>query len=93
MNGFEVKLNQWLSDQIASENNARRRELLQKEIGHGTMEFLRMIWYPAVGNFNHLQASLYPYQTIVCLVGLRRKPCGMHAVPSARFVLMSWRHT
>ena len=54
MNGFEVKLNQWLSDQIASENNARRRELLQKEIGHGTMEFLRMIWYPAVGNFNHL---------------------------------------
>jgi hypothetical protein len=57
MAGFEAKLYQWLSEQIASERNPRRRELLQKEIGHGTKEFLRAIWYPAVGNFNHLYAE------------------------------------
>jgi hypothetical protein len=57
MNGFEAKLSQWLSGQIALEGNSRRRELLQKEIGHGTKEFLKTIWYPAVGNFNHLYAE------------------------------------
>lgn len=57
MTGFEAKLNQWLCVQIASEGNSRRGELLQKEIGHGTKEFLRTIWYPAVGNFNHLYAE------------------------------------
>ena len=34
--------------------NHRRRELLEKGLGHGTIEFLRCIWFPAIGNFNHL---------------------------------------
>ncbi|REK77759.1 transcriptional regulator [Paenibacillus paeoniae] len=50
-------MNHWLHDQLAVEKNPRRREILQKEIGHGTKEFLRTIWYPAVGNFNHLYAE------------------------------------
>ncbi len=28
--------------------------MLEKGLGHGTIEFLKTIWYPAVGNFNHL---------------------------------------
>lgn len=57
MSGFETKMSEWLHDQLAAEKNPRRRELLQKEIGHGTKEFLRTIWYPAIGNFNHLYAE------------------------------------
>lgn len=53
MSAFETKMSQWLHDQLAVEKNPRRRQILQKEIGHGTKEFLRTIWYPAVGNFNH----------------------------------------
>ncbi|MNO18901.1 hypothetical protein D3C76_86220 [compost metagenome] len=29
-------------------------ELLEKGLGHGTVEFLRSVWFPAVGNFNDL---------------------------------------
>nr|WP_130608863.1 transcriptional regulator [Cohnella abietis] len=57
MSGFETKLNQWLHDQLAAEKNPRRKEILQKELGHGTKEFLRTIWYPTVGNFKHLYAE------------------------------------
>lgn len=57
MSGFETRMNQWLNDQLAAEKNPRRREMLQKEIGHGTKEFLRKVWYPAIGNFNHLYAE------------------------------------
>lgn len=54
LSGFETKMNDWLKQQIAEETNPRRREILQKGLGHGTTEFLRTIWYPAVGNLNHL---------------------------------------
>lgn len=39
---------------IEMEENPRRREFLQNGLGHGTVEFLRTIWFPAVGNFHHL---------------------------------------
>ncbi|AZN42419.1 transcriptional regulator [Paenibacillus albus] len=45
---------QWLRTHILEESNSRRRELLEKGLGHGTREFLRIIWYPAVRNFNQL---------------------------------------
>ncbi|WP_214626037.1 transcriptional regulator [Paenibacillus agaridevorans] len=51
---FEASLNQWLSKQIAEEKNPRRRELLQKGLGHGTIEYLKTIWYPTIGNFDYL---------------------------------------
>lgn len=57
MSGFETMMNQWLHDQFTAEKNPRRREMLRKEIGHSSKEFLRKIWYPAVGNFNHLYAE------------------------------------
>lgn len=56
MNHFEKVLDGWLLQQIAQETNHRRREILQKGLGHGTTEFLQKIWFPAVGHFN----GLYP---------------------------------
>ncbi|MFD1953317.1 transcriptional regulator [Paenibacillus thailandensis] len=43
-----------MQKQIELEKNHRRRELLQKGLSHGTVELLRLIWYPVVGNFDHL---------------------------------------
>lgn len=43
-----------MAAQIAGETNHRRRELLENGLGHGTVEFLRFVWYPIVGNFDHL---------------------------------------
>lgn len=51
---FEQKYEEWLQAQILEEKNHRRREMLETGLGHGTIEFLRSIWYPAVGNFDHL---------------------------------------
>lgn len=45
---FEEMYEIWLSNQIEEEKNSRRRELLREGLGHGTVEFLRRIWYPAV---------------------------------------------
>ena len=56
MPDFEQKVDEWLQGQLAAAN-ARRRELLEKGLGHGSMEFLRTVWYPAVRNFDHLHAE------------------------------------
>lgn len=56
MSKFEEYYLQWLQSNINNDKNPRRRELLEKGLGHGTIEFLRMVWFPAVGNFN----DLYP---------------------------------
>ena len=44
----------WMQEQLLNEGNHRRRELLEKGLDHGTIEFLRKIWFPVVGNFDHL---------------------------------------
>nr|WP_254639188.1 transcriptional regulator [Cohnella sp. GbtcB17] len=44
----------WLQSHIDGETNPRRKERLEKGLGHGTVEFLRTIWFPRVGNFDHL---------------------------------------
>lgn len=54
MSNFEKITEEWIQRQIAEESNPRRRELLVKGLSHATMEFLRTIWYPAVGNLDHL---------------------------------------
>ncbi|GAE28057.1 helicase [Halalkalibacter wakoensis JCM 9140] len=54
MSTFQEKYDEWLQQQLQNENNHRRRELLEKGLGHGTIEFLRLIWYPTVGHFDHL---------------------------------------
>jgi hypothetical protein len=51
---FDQKYEEWLQKQINEETNPRRRQLLNKGLGHGTVEFLRSIWYPAIGHLDHL---------------------------------------
>lgn len=51
---FSQKYEEWLQHNIAKENNPRRRELLENGLGHGTVEFLNLVWFPIIGNFDHL---------------------------------------
>lgn len=51
---FKKDYETWMQQQIDQETNHRRKELLLKGLSHGTMELLRVIWYPTVGNFDHL---------------------------------------
>lgn len=54
MSRFEKLYETWLQENIEKESNPRRVELLRRGLGHGTVEFLRMVWFPAVGQFNDL---------------------------------------
>lgn len=54
MSRFEQKFEEWIKSNITKESNHRRRELLEKGLSHGTLEFLRSVWFPAVKNFDHL---------------------------------------
>ncbi|CAH0117677.1 hypothetical protein PAE9249_00137 [Paenibacillus sp. CECT 9249] len=54
MRRFEQTYEDWIQANISKEEKSRRRERLEKGLGHGSVEFLRSVWYPAVGNFNHL---------------------------------------
>lgn len=54
MSRFEQQYTEWMRRQLAQKENPRRRERLDKDLGHGTYEFLRTVWHPAVGNFDHL---------------------------------------
>ncbi len=54
MNKWDRQIEEWLQSNMAEEQNPRRRELLNKGLGHGTIEFLRTIWLPIVGNLYHL---------------------------------------
>lgn len=99
MSGFEVKMNQWLNDQLAAEQNPRRREILQKELGHGTREFLRKIWYPAIGNFDHLYAewevrdygSRYRYLDMAYMPGGAKGCIEIHGYRSHARDIEAWR--
>ncbi|MFD0677717.1 MULTISPECIES: transcriptional regulator [unclassified Paenibacillus] len=51
---FEQAFEHFMHSQIIAETTVRRRERLEKGLGHGEKEFLRTIWYPVVGHFEHL---------------------------------------
>lgn len=40
---FEQKFEEWLQKNIYEDKNHRRREILKKGLGHGTIEFLRTV--------------------------------------------------
>lgn len=54
MTRFDQQYELWIHTNILNEKNPRRLEILQKGLGHGTVEFLRSVWFPAIGNFNDL---------------------------------------
>lgn len=51
---IDRRIEEWLKEQISAESNPRRRERLKSGLGHATIEFLRSIWYPTIGNLDHL---------------------------------------
>mgnify|MGYP000980861782 CR=1 FL=1 len=107
MDGFDQLYETWLNGQIAAEKNRRRRELLEKGLGHGTVEFLRNVWFPAIGNFDHLYAEWevrdfhggYRYLDLAFMPGgakggIEIQGYGTHArdLDVKRFKDLCWRH-
>ncbi|WP_438447964.1 transcriptional regulator [Gorillibacterium sp. sgz5001074] len=54
---FEEAYEHWMEQQKKEERNPRRRELLNKGLSYGTVAFLRSVWFPAIGNLDHLLAE------------------------------------
>ncbi|WNQ14334.1 transcriptional regulator [Paenibacillus aurantius] len=108
MTRFDQAYEEWMNSAIAGEPNPRRRGLLEKGLGHGTVEFLRSVWYPAVQNFHHLHPEWevrdfhngYRYLDLAYLPGGRAKGgieiqgYGPHArdLDVRRFKDLCWRH-
>jgi len=92
-------MNQWLNEQLFVEKNPRRRELLQKEIGHATKAFLSTIWYPVVGNFNHLYVewevrdygNRYRYLDLTYMPGGAKGCIEIHGYRSHTRDIEAWR--
>lgn len=108
MQTFEYALDEWLQQNIATETNHRRLEILKKGLGHGTIEFLRIIWYPTVGNFDHLYPEWevrdfnngYRYLDLAymprgCKGCIEIQGYGPHArdLDVRRFKDLCWRHS
>lgn len=106
---FEQSYEKWLEVQISEERNHRRKELLVDGLGHGTVTFLRDIWFPTIGNFNHLYPEWevrdfnngYRYLDLAYRPGQNTKGCieiqgyGPHArdLDVRRFKDLCWRHS
>ncbi|WP_168121728.1 transcriptional regulator [Paenibacillus sp. HB172176] len=54
---FDHYYEKWMSKQLMEETNARRLERLKKGLSYSSIEFLRRVWLPAVGSFEHLHAE------------------------------------
>lgn len=57
MKRFEQAYEGWIAQQLNSEQNPRRKERLGEGLGYGTVEFLRRVWFPAIGNLSDLHAE------------------------------------
>lgn len=105
---FEQALNDWLESNIIEEKNHRRKEILRKGLGHATVEFLRLIWYPTIGNFEHLYPEWevrdfnngYRYVDLAYMPGdakggIEIQGYGPHArdLDVRRFKDLCWRHS
>jgi hypothetical protein len=108
MQPFEQALYDWLQKNIFEEKNHRRREILKNGLGHGTVEFLRHIWYPTIGNFEHLYPEWevrdfnngYRYLDLAYMPGgakggIEIQGYGPHArdLDIRRFKDLCWRHS
>jgi hypothetical protein len=104
---FDQKYEEWMQANIAQEVNQRRRELLEKGLGHGTLEFLRSVWFPTVRNFDHLYPEWevrdfnngYRYLDLAYMPGgvkggIEIQGYGPHArdLDVRRFKDLCWRH-
>ncbi|WP_152395139.1 transcriptional regulator [Paenibacillus guangzhouensis] len=108
MSKFNQAFDTWLHTAITQEQNHRRREILEKGLGHGTMDFLRAIWFPAVRHFDDLHPEWevrdfhngYRYLDLAYMPGgdvkggIEIQGYGPHArdLDVRRFKDLCWRH-
>lgn len=96
---FEQAFEAFMAAQIAVETNRRRRERLERGLGHAEIEFLRIVWYPIVGNFNDLYpewevrdfANSYRYLDFAYLPGDARGAIEIQGYSSHARDLELWR--
>lgn len=108
MTTFDQAMNDWLLKNITEEKNFRRKEILDKGLGHGIVEFLRQIWFPTVGNFDNLYPEWevrdfhngYRYLDLAYMPGgakggIEIQGYGPHArdLDVRRFKDLCWRHS
>ncbi len=53
---FDEALQVWLANQVKASTGARRKRL-QAGLNYSTLLFLKLVWWPAFGNFDHLHAE------------------------------------
>ncbi|MBP3962480.1 transcriptional regulator [Paenibacillus lignilyticus] len=106
---FDEAFEEWIASNITQEQNPRRREILGNGLGHGTVEFLRYVWFPSVRNFNHLYPEWevrdanngYRYLDLAYMPGsdvkggIEIQGYGSHArdLDVRRFKDLCWRHS
>lgn len=108
MTVFGTEYRNWIDRQIAAEQNPRRRERLEAGLGHGSAEFLRLIWLPVFKNFEDLYAEFevrdlnggYRYIDLAYRPGgakgaIEIQGYGPHArdLDVRRFKDLCWRHS
>ena len=54
MSRFDEVYTSWMEKHIAEAANGRRREILQKGLSRGSVDFLQYIWFPVIGHLDHL---------------------------------------
>ncbi|MTH52005.1 transcriptional regulator [Bacillus mangrovi] len=108
MADFQSRYNEWIEKISSEEQNPRRAEMLKNGLGHGTVEFLRKVWFPVAGHFNYLSpewevrdfANGCRYLDLAYLpdsgkVCIEIQGYGPHArdLDTGRFKDLCWRHS
>lgn len=105
---FEEAYEVWMHSLLEKETNPRVLSRLENGLEHGTLEFLRSVWFPVMKNFNHLQPEWevrdfhngYRYLDLAYMPGngvkggIEIQGYGPHArdLDVRRFKDLCWRH-
>lgn len=105
---FDEAYKVWMHSLLDKETNPRVLSRLENGLEHGTLEFLRSVWFPVMKNFNHLQPEWevrdfhngYRYLDLAYMPGngvkggIEIQGYGPHArdLDVRRFKDLCWRH-
>ncbi|WP_338540709.1 transcriptional regulator [Paenibacillus tundrae] len=105
---FDKAYDEWMTSLLENEMNPRVLSRIENGLEHGTLEFLRSVWFPVMKNFNHLQPEWevrdfhngFRYLDLAYLPGngikgsIEIQGYGPHArdLDVRRFKDLCWRH-